>query len=166
MWTMVLAASPPQSIAFDLVLIVHVGVALVAAVVLMTSYGAARSLSAARSGAAWPEATARYFTPGPEIAGRVLYLIPLSGAALLGMSQHAFDIGDTFVWLGLALWLVAVGAAEHLVFAAGRRLRRQIADGVVPDDGSWRADGASLCRGVEIAMALLIVAAVLMVAQP
>ena len=163
---MLCADAPPTTPAYDLLLLAHVLIAVITAVILLTSLGAATAARAAQAGGAWPSSTRRYFTPGPELAGRVLYLLPLTGAGLIGMSKGSIAFGDTFVWVGLVLWLVLAGVGEHFVFASGRQLRQVVALDVVPDDDSWRTAAAKLRVGVEIVIVLLFVVATVMLVQP
>jgi hypothetical protein len=85
---------------------------------------------------------------------------------LVGLSRGAFHFGDTFIWLGLVLWVIAAGAAEHLVFSSAAQLARLIQAGPVPEDSSWRRLVARARLGVDLVAAALVLASILMVAQP
>jgi hypothetical protein len=161
-----LAASPPRSALFDLVLLLHIGVALVSLVVMTTAWGAARSLAASPPGGPWPGAAARYFRPGPEIAGRALWLVPVTGLALVGMSRGAYELSDPFVLVGIVLWIVIAAAAEHLVFSSSASLARLIAAGPVPEEPAWRRPLRRVRQGAELAAVGLVAAALLMLVQP
>jgi hypothetical protein len=162
----VIAESSPTT-AFDVALIVHVLVAVVALVVLGSSYVAAMSLGGLRAGEAWSDASERFFSPGPEIGGRTIYLVPLTGFALLGMSGGEFSMSDPFIGIGLALSVLAIAAGEAFVFPSAKKLADVISIGkVVPQDDAWRQSLTRLRWGVD-AMALALVAgAIVMVAQP
>ena len=161
-----LAASPPRSAAFDLILLIHVAAAIVSLVVVIASWAAARALLSATPGSSWPESGARYFREGPEVAGRALYLVPLSGFVLLAMSQGSFEVTDLFVLLGLGAWVIAIGAAEHLIFSSSKQLATTIAAGPVPSEDSWRALIKRVRLGSDVVAAMLLLATVLMVVQP
>jgi len=162
-----LAIDAPSSKGYDLLLLVHVAVALVTMVAVISSSVAATSLRRAAPSGPWPPGGARYFAPGRELAGRTLYLIPVTGASLIGISQGAASFGDGFVGIGIVLWLAIALIAERFVFAPAARLRRTIASSsVVPVEVGWRHDAATLTWGVDTIVALLLVAAVVMVAQP
>jgi hypothetical protein len=164
---MLFGAEPPSSKTYDLVLLVHVALAMVALIGLISSAAAARSLQTSQPGRAWPASAARYFAPGSDLVGRVLYLIPLSGAALLGMSQGAYSISDAFVGIGLGLWVLVALLAELAVFATSARLRRTVAASpIAPEDEGWRRDAVVLRWGVDGVVLLIVAASVLMVAQP
>ena len=96
----------PDGAAFDIVLLLHVGcavVGLVTTVAAATTAGRLRRLLAAS--APLPEPLRRYFRPGVNWAGRTIYGIPAFGFALLAMSQGAYALGDGWVLAGLALFV-------------------------------------------------------------
>jgi len=155
------------STTFDLVLIVHVLVGVVAVVVLGAAYVAAAGLGRVAAGEPWPDAAGRFFTPGPDLAGRTVYLVPLSGLALVGLSRGEFHLDDPFVSAGLALAAGVIAIGEVLVFPASTRLGRRVhGSGTAPSDGAWRADLSRLRWGVDAMVLGLVVAAILMVAKP
>jgi hypothetical protein len=162
---MIFAGSPPQTAAYDLVWMLHVGAALVTAVALVSALAAARALASAPEGHPFPEVVTRYFTPGPEIAGRAIYLIPLTGMGLLGASKGAFNFGDPFVFVGLALWIVCAGAAEHLIFQPGSKIRRELIEPSATQ-GALHSMAVKLIRGVTVVISLMLVVTFLMILQP
>ena len=163
---MLIAGSPPPSTTFDLLLLLHVGVVMVGAVVMATLWSAARSLTSCQASTPWPEGATRFFRPGPQLAGRSIYLVPLTGATLVGVSRGAFHFGDTYIWMSLVLWVIAAGAAEHLVFSSAAELARVIHAGPVPADSSWKELITRARLGVDLVAGALVVATILMVAQP
>jgi lysylphosphatidylglycerol synthetase-like protein (DUF2156 family) len=163
----VFGIDPPNSKAYDLLLLLHGGVALVALVSIVASAFAARSVERARPGEPWPPSALRFFTPGPEIAGRSIYLVPLTGVALLASSRGSVSATDAFVQIGIGLWILAALVAELAVFAPGSALRRLLASSKeAPEDDGWRRPAVRLRWGVDIVALLIIAAAVVMVAQP
>lgn len=160
------AAAPPHGPAYSLVLVAHVLSAVVGfgsvAATGVTAARAARGPSAPGA-----EAVRRYLRPGPNVAGRVLYAVPVLGVALVAMSAGAYHLRDAFVLAGFALWAVAVTAAEAVVWPGEARLRDEVA-------GAWGAGDeagfARRCRTVAVAagaVALVFVAAVVvMTAKP
>jgi hypothetical protein len=158
---------PPKSTVYDLMLLVHIGVALIALISTVASGAAARSLRKASAGAPWPQAGARYFSPGPDLVGRSLYLIPLSGAALIGLSHGAASYHDVFVMIGLTLWVLVALIAELAIFRPGDQLRLLIDAGPnAPSDDAWRRRVSSICLGVDAVVLLIVGAAIVMIAQP
>jgi hypothetical protein len=63
--------------------------------------------------------------------GRVLYLVPVLGAALLAMSGGAYRVGSDWVLTGIGLWVTAIGLAEAVLWPAEQRVRR-VLGGSVP----------------------------------
>ncbi len=122
-------------------------------------------------------AVVRYYRPGVNWVGRVLFLVPVLGAALIAMSGGQWGYADGWVATGLAVWFVVAMAAEGWLWPAERSLQRIVTDreagvvegrGAAGDDGP--ADPAALCRrsgllGIGLGVALVAVA-VLMVAKP
>jgi hypothetical protein len=162
-----LAASPPRSVIFDVMLIAHVAVVVVSLVVFATMYAAAMSIGRASEGASWPDSARRYFFSPREVAGRTIYLIPLTGLLLLASSQHRFGFGDGFVGIGIAAWLTMVVVAEVLVFpdaAALGRLVRQDKSATALEEA--RRLAGRVRWGVDGILLLLVFGSVIMVAQP
>ncbi len=95
----VLAATHARDAAYDLVLLAHVLAAVVGlgAVVLAGAYALALLRSGPES-----EAVRRYYRPGVNWAGRVLFLIPVLGLALMAMSQGDWSFADGWITIGLA----------------------------------------------------------------
>ena len=163
----VFGIDPPSSKAYDLLLLVHGGVALVALVSIVASAVAARAVERTRSGEPWPPSALRFFSPGEEIAGRTIYLVPLTGIALIASSRGSVSASDAFVQIGIGIWILAAVVAEVAVFAPGSALRHLLASTpTAPADHSWRRPAVRLRWGVDLVALLFVVAAVIMVAQP
>lgn len=141
---------------FDVVLVVHVVLAAAAFVAVLVLRSAA--VAAARGGA-MPATAARSFTGRPEVAARVVHLVPVSGLALLALSRGAFDLSTGFVAAGLALWFVAAWALEAVGFPAQRAVATALHDG-----GNAAPAARKLCRATELAALALVVAACVMLA--
>ena len=167
-----LAAAPavPRTAAYTLLLLAHVACAVVGfgSVGISGAYAAA-----AAAGPQGPRADAarRYFAPGFNWAGRVLYGVPVFGFALLAASHGAFGDGDTFVVAGLALWTVAVVVAEAAMWPAERRIQEALAGGREETGAEGVTPSlARDCRIVVVCSVLLVivflVATVLMVGKP
>jgi uncharacterized membrane protein len=153
--------------AFDLLLIGHVASAIFGFGALATS--GVQAVRLRRNG---PGSTVvRYFAPGVNWVGRVVYGVPLFGFALLADSHGHLRIGDAWVVAGLVLWALAIGAAEGLLWPAERRIQAALAAG--PPDGASTPIGPSTRRDCAIVgllgavlAVIFITATVLMVAKP
>ena len=162
----------PDGAAFDVVLLLHVGcvvVGLVTTLAAATTAGRLRRLL--RSSAPLPETLRRYFRPGVNWAGRVVYGIPVFGFALLAMSQGAYALGDGWVLAGLAIFAAVALLAEGMLWPAERRLQAALAaTGGTTDTSaeaaSVGADATAMARAGGAALVLLLAGIVVMVAQP
>lgn len=155
------AGPPSHSAAYDLVLLAHLLSALVGfgAVVVSGVFAVVLARSGPES-----EALSRYYRPGVNWAGRVLFLVPVFGALLVLISKGAWSFSDRWVVIGLVLWAVVAFGAEMALWPAERKL--QVAVGERAPAEAVR----SLCM-VVAAMAtggfvVLVAASVVMVAKP
>jgi hypothetical protein len=156
-----LAATHARDAAYDVVLLAHVLAAAVGlgAVVVAGAY----ALVLRRSGRG-PESVRRYYRPGVNWAGRVLFLIPVLGAALMALSHGDWSWADGWITIGLALWAAVAVVAEMALWPAERRLQVAVA-GPTPEAGlgSMCLQVAGLSAALSVA---LVAAAVVMVAKP
>jgi hypothetical protein len=172
---------------FDLVLLAHVITAVVGLVAVVLAGVSALALRRAFArGGPLPDALERYYRPGVNWAGRVLFLVPVLGVTLLVMSDGQWSFADSWVSAGMAGWAVVAMVAEMVLWPAERRLQGMVAaarrdeDGVVGGsavgegvvrEGAGEPDGAAgLCLqagvvGLALGVTLVFVG-VLMVAQP
>jgi uncharacterized membrane protein len=162
----------PDGAAFDVVLLLHVGCVVVGLVTTTTAATTATRLRRlVRASAPVPEPLRRYFRPGVNWAGRTIYGIPAFGFALLAMSQGAYALGDGWVLGGLALFVVVALLAEGVMWPAERRLQMAVdsagtTGGPLPGAGAMEGDATSMARAAGAALVLLVVAVVVMIAQP
>ncbi len=169
----------PSGAAFDVVLLLHVACAVVGIVTIATAAATARRLGRlARTAAPLPEPLRRYFRPGVNWAGRTIYGIPVFGFALLGMSHGAYSFTDDWVLIGVVLFVAIALVAESVLWPAERRLQLALAAAASPAagpdaepqssdvSGTVTADAARMERAASGALVLLVVATVLMIAQP
>jgi uncharacterized membrane protein len=159
----------PSGAAYDIVLLLHVACVVVGIVTVATAAATARRLGRlARTAAPLPDPLRRYFRPGVNWAGRTIYGIPVFGFALLGMSHGAYAVTDAWVLIGLVLFVVLALLAECVLWPAERRLQQAVAAAGTNADvsGTATADAARMERAASGILVLLVVATVLMVAQP
>lgn len=153
----------PNGVGFDLVLLAHVGTALLAMGVFVTlGVGAHRVRDSSSKG---PSSSLRgLFRPGTDWAGRVVHAVPVFGFVLLALSGGAFDLSKPWVDVGAALYLGVAGVCEGLVFPAERAVKAAL-----HGDGDRRAaldDAAtSLERALALAWVLMVAAMVVMFVQ-
>lgn len=140
---------------FDVLLVVHALLAITTFVVLLVLRAAATE--AARGGELTASAR-RSFTGRTELAGRVIYLVPLSGVGLLALSRGAYSLSTGFVVVGLLAWLLAVSCLEALTFPAQSAVAAAVGSGA-----DARADARRMALGIDVAALAVVGAAITMV---
>jgi hypothetical protein len=176
MWAAATDAQPTGA-AFDIVLILHVlcvviggGTAIVAAI-------EAARLQRVTSPDGLTGGLRTYYSGGFNWAARTLWGVPVFGFALLAMSHGEDRLGQAWVLIGLALWLVAAGIAESVLWPEERRLAHDLsgwAAPATPDPGAaadvggpaWRHRCATVLWSATVVVAVLVVASMLMVVRP
>jgi uncharacterized membrane protein len=164
-------ASPavPSGPGFDIVLILHVASVLAGLATVVVSGVQAARLPGVAGRPGGPGGVAddlrRYYAPGVNWAGRVLYAVPVFGLALLAMSRGAYGLDDAWVEMGIGLWVLAAMGAEGLVWPPERRIQALLAAGD-PDPAALGRAGRTVCAGAAGVAALLVLATVLMTARP
>jgi uncharacterized membrane protein len=150
-----------RNAAYDIVLLAHVLAALVGlgAVVVAGAY----ALALWQSGTA-SEVVRRYYRPGVNWGGRVLYLVPVLGVALVAMSDGDWSYADGWVLAGLMLWALVALAAEMVLWPAERKIQAAVADPTSTTD--LRAECGRVTVTAAVVAVLLVVATVVMVAKP
>jgi len=166
-------AASTTSPGYDLVLVAHVLAAVVGVVAIGVAAGSALALRGVLvRGAPVPDALARYYRPGVNWAGRVLFLVPVFGVVLLAMSGGRWDFADTWVSLGMGGWALVAVAAESVLWPGERRLQEVVAAVVAGDGGAspdLAGEAARCSRTGAIGLGLvlvLVLVGVLMVAKP
>jgi len=105
----------------------------------------------------------RFFRPGTNWAARVLYLVPVLGAALVTASGGTYHFDDRFVEVGLGLWAVAAVIAEAVLWPAERRVQRSLRAGWPQQPGAeLRRDCRTLSWSAGALAAVFLVAVVVM----
>lgn len=161
------AAANARNAGYDVILLAHVLAAVVGfgAVVVAGGYALALQRSGGDS-----EAVRRYYRPGVNWAGRILFLVPILGAVLIAMSHGEWSYSDGWVEIGLALWAFAALVAEMLLWPAERGLQHLLAEPGPEGDRARSDQMHSLCQRVAGLAALLftvlVVGAAVMVAKP
>ena len=117
------AAVPSHSAAYDLVLLAHVLAALAALVAVVVAGASAVALARPRP---VPPHLLRYYRPGVNWAGRVLFVVPVLGFVLITMSDGQWAVSDQWIVIGLVLWLAAALLAETVLWPTERRLQEVV----------------------------------------
>lgn len=162
-----LLGAAPSGVAYTAVLVCHVAAALGGMVGLTAGVVSAARLLRARGGAV-PASVRAYFAPGTNWAGRVLWLVPVFGAALLAMSGGDYGPGQVWVVAGIGMWAGAVALCEGVQWRAERRIRAALRG--IASDAAAPPEVLVACRVVCVsgsaALAVLVAAMVVMTAKP
>jgi uncharacterized membrane protein len=164
----------PDGVAFDILLLLHVGCVVVGVVTTTTAAATANRLRRLLgSSRPLPEPLRRYFRPGINWAGRTVYGIPVFGFALIALSQGAYALGQGWVLGGLAIFATLALVGEGVLWPAEGRVQAALSRGVdgAEDGGDVTErtldhDATVMSRAAVAALVLLVVGTVLMVAQP
>ena len=155
------AAMFARSAGYDIVLLAHILSALVGFGTVVVAGGYALALRRSGPGS---EAVRRYYRPGVNWAGRILFLVPVFGVVLIEMSDGAWSFSDGWISIGLLLWAVAAVSGELVLWPAERRLQVAVGDpGSAPD---LRNECLRVMATSVLLFAVLITATVVMVAKP
>lgn len=108
---------------------------------------------------------ARFFRPGHNVAGRVLYVVPLLGFALLFTEPNG-EFTRVYPWIGLAIWTVSIAVAAGALWPAESDLQAVLASGPAPGArATVRAHAAVIERSATVLVICFLVAFVVMVAR-
>jgi hypothetical protein len=107
----------------------------------------------------------RYYRPGVNWAGRITFLVPVLGVALVAMSHGQWSYNDHWVIGGLALWALAALAGEMVVWPAERRLQRLVTEESA-DTARRRSLVWQVAASSAVVLVVFVVALVIMVAKP
>lgn len=58
-----------------------------------------------------------------KVAQWFIYAIPIFGFGLIGLSDDVWEFGQTWIWLSLLLYVVAIGLSHGLLHPAEKRFR-------------------------------------------
>jgi uncharacterized membrane protein len=114
------------------------------------------------------ESVVRYYRPGVNWAGRVLFVVPILGFVLIGMSSSTpggYALSDGWVMVGLLLWAVAALAAEMVLWPTERGLQQLVATGEW-EESAHRSLTRRMAWTSGVLMGIFVAAMVVMVAKP
>jgi len=157
--------------AYDLLLVAHVLVALVGFGAIAA--GGLAASSARRSGDPANDASVRrFFKQGRDWPARVIFLVPVLGLALLFGGSRS-QVGASWPWIGLCIWIVAAGIASGMCWPAEHAAQITLAELTGDPDGdtaSLVADFRASCHRMELATGAIsvcfVAALVVMIVQP
>jgi uncharacterized membrane protein len=110
-----------------------------------------------------------------EIAEYVIYTIPIWGLALVGLSDKAWKFSQTWVWLALVLYVVAIGISHAIMFPGHKRINELMREmetapptggGAPPQVAEIQAIGQRLAGGGAVLDILAVILIALMIWKP
>lgn len=158
---------------YSVLLILHIlsVVVGIGAVMLNGVYGAQAKARPGPGGRAIVEANYKV----TEIASYVIYTIPVFGILLVMASDKAFKFSQTWIWLSMLLYIVAIGISHGLMKPTVKKMLGLMnemeqgpppAGGPPPQAASMAALGQRLATGGMALNLITVVLIVLMVGKP
>ena len=107
--------------AYKIVLTLHILTVVVGigAVMLNGLYGAQAKARKGPEGLAIAQANFHV----SKVAEKVIYLIPLFGIGLVFMSDDVYKFDQTWIWLSIVLYIVALGISHGVVIPTAKRMQ-------------------------------------------
>jgi lysylphosphatidylglycerol synthetase-like protein (DUF2156 family) len=186
-------STEPTGAGFDIVLLLHIGcvlIAVIAVVISAAQAGRLRALGLAnpdRDPDLWtsqppPVELVRYYRPGPNWAGRVVWGVPIFGFLLLALSHGYYRFSQNWIVIGLVIFIAVAVMGEGWLWPAERQLQRLVTGAVSNPEQRGESNGTSdshnehetsmmgptrtvIVSGIAMVV-LMVVATVVMVAQP
>jgi uncharacterized membrane protein len=82
---------------------------------------------------------------------RALYLVPVLGAALIGINDRGYGLDQLWLWSSLGLWSMAAALAQTIVWPGETTIRERLQDTA---SGDLPADLRATCGHVALAAGL------------
>ena len=159
--TLSVIASETTTPLYASLLVVHVIVVLIGLVQLFVAAKENEALRRVSTLQDLSETTLRYFARPSPIFGRVLLLVPITGAGLLGASNGRIAFSEMWVLLGALCWFGAFAGLEAGVFANERRVALGLAEQRIDQPAA-----AAAARAAQLVAAVVVLAALIMIFQP
>jgi hypothetical protein len=109
-----------------------------------------------------------------NIGEKFIYLIPVFGILLVIFSDKGIKFSNTFVWLGLTLYLIAIGISHAVMIPGHRKINELLlemeehppAGGAPPQVAEVQAIGKRMAPAGMVLNLMIVVILFLMVWQP
>lgn len=115
-----------SSVVFQVLLALHVTSAVVGFGSIAVT-GCYAGLGRPRRGRPVPAPVRRFFRPGPNVASRVVLVVPLLGLAL-ALSGPSGDLAAPWLWASSGLWAGATALAAGVLWPAESRVQKLLAE--------------------------------------
>ncbi|MDE3065880.1 MAG: hypothetical protein KGJ36_09415 [Acidobacteriota bacterium] len=146
-----------NTVAYDIIFIVHVVAALATLTVFVAMRGAAQLVARGADGATQRSR----FPTRRNWAARVVHVLPVTGLLMSLTGDSAVSLTRPWIGLGILCYLAAAGHLE----ARTLPLERVVAEVIVKDGVASPQRGRQLTRSIDTMLAILAVALVAMLVQ-
>ncbi len=143
---------------YDLLLLAHI-------VAAIGGFGA-NGLAGVYAGQLYPTATdsaTRYFTSPRFIAEKLIYLVPVFGLIMIGVSRGTSELVKPWVLTGITAWVAAIAVAQTLVWPNERKIAKLV--GSASEVAAVQIHAKKLARGAMILDLIFMIALVTMIGQ-
>ena len=149
---------------YDFVLLLHLVAVVIGfgGVLLNGVYGAQAKQRPGPGGLAITEANFFVSTKFAEIA---LYLVPLFGFALVGLSDSAWEFSQTWISLSIILYVIGLANAQFVLIPTQRKMIEMMRAGP-PDPAQMDAAGKRLAMFGGVGHLLFVLIMILMIWKP
>lgn len=109
-----------------------------------------------------------------QVAEKFIYAVPIFGFAAMGMSDEVYKFTQTWIWLSLLVYVIALGVSHAVLMPAVKRmleLQREVvasppAGGPPPQAAEMQALGQKIASSSMVLHVSLAIVLVLMVWKP
>jgi uncharacterized membrane protein len=149
---------------YKLFLFLHIVAAVVGfgGVLLNGLYGAQAKKRPGPGGLAIAEAN---FWVSTKVAEPAIYLVPLFGFALIGLSDSGWEFSQTWVIASLVLYVIGLANAHMVLIPTSRRMIEMMKAGP-PDPAQMEAAGKRLAAAGTFSHLLFVAIMVMMIWKP
>lgn len=110
------------------------------------------------------EQAIKYFSSPSFLAEKLLYLVPVFGLIMIGVSHGMSEFSKPWINAGIVLWILAIGVAHSLVWPSERKIAEIVSSNW--DRSNLPQLSKKLNRGALILDIIFVLAFVVMISQP
>jgi uncharacterized membrane protein len=101
-----------------------------------------------------------------KIAEYVIYTIPIWGLALVGLSDKAWKFSQTWIWLSLVIYIVAIGISHGVMIPGHKRFTELVAEAEGKPTAEMNEVGQRLAIGGMTLNLIVVILIALMIWKP
>jgi hypothetical protein len=145
------------SVAYDVVFLIHVIAAVATLTVLVVMRWSAQLIVRGADGATQMQR----FPTRRNWAARVIHLMPITGIIMVATGDSGVSLGHAWIVVGIIIYLAAAGHLEARVLP----MERSIIEIIHRDGAATPEMGRALLKTIDVLLALVAVAFVVMLVQ-